>query len=118
MKTIMFALLAVLTSGSFAVANDFNPGAGQGYTQDQLRRNPHHRPHRPAPPQHPNYPVPPQYPQYPNYPQYPQYPGYNTYGNVCRNGAYWCSMNYPTPVGTPCACVFPNWYFQGVVTNW
>ncbi|MCH2534318.1 MAG: hypothetical protein MK008_07760 [Bdellovibrionales bacterium] len=63
-----------------------------------------------------------------NYRPYPRYYPpryYNPYpyyqyqvGYICRNGAYYCGMNYPAPVGHSCYCNLISWGFWGIVTNY
>lgn len=56
-------------------------------------------------------------PHYPDRYYYPN-PYYTNYGHICRNGAYYCGMRYPAPVGYSCYCNLISWGFWGIVTNY
>ena len=73
------------------------------------KRHYHQRPYHPRP-HYPNQHY--YYNPRPNY--YPQ----QQYGNICRNGYYYCGMNYPAPLYTSCYCNLGYTFFYGTVTNY
>lgn len=75
------------------------------YHRDHRRYDRHYRPH-PRRPYHP--------PRYYNPGPYYNY----QVGHICRNGIYYCGMNYPAPVGYSCYCNLISWGFWGIVTNY
>lgn len=73
-----------------------------------------HRHYRPRPPHY--RPRPPYY--NPRPPYYRNRPYYPPVGHICRNGYYYCGMNYPAQQGASCYCNLITWGFWGIVTNY